>query len=245
MQLICIKQNKVLNIIMKSLNILTRNCLFYYVDNVVHHYTSSIECSNLLEQIPNAEEFNKLSIVIYNKLTSISGIERFTNLRELTILSNSISDLSLLSKLKYLTKLNLSEILVDSIKFIENLANLKSFSLVGFNYDKSKPLSLKPIRRLIKKYGKLESFDLRVNLYPNSTYPDYIFSDDHKVNLYKMFQDESYDADVASHKNYRNRLIYARKLILSLIIKNKIKYYWDRFLEAKKDSISRYCFLSN
>lgn len=64
-----------------------------------------------------------------------------------------------------------------------------------------------------------------------------------KINLYKhcYTKYKSYQM----FENYKARLEVARKILIKLLLKNRIKYFFNRFLEARKDGISRYCFLAN
>lgn len=64
-----------------------------------------------------------------------------------------------------------------------------------------------------------------------------------KLNLHKITNCNCTNFD--KKRNYKNRIRKARKIIIKLIIKNRIKYFWNRYLESTKDGISRFCYLSN
>lgn len=169
--------------------------------------------------------------IIHCNFKSLDGIELFPNLTELMIFNSSVRDFSIISNLKFLTVLSIESVFIDSFEFIQDLSELTYLTIIcGFKNN----ISLKNVSILIKKYNKLKILNF-----------DGFCHDDHKINFYKLSDLEFRKYGDPRLRNYQNRLKYCRKLILSLIIRNKIKIFWNLFLEAKKNGINRYCFLVN
>lgn len=74
---------------------------------------------------------------------------------------------------------------------------------------------------------QLSLFNLYRNNCSTNKAESRIFYNDDKLRIYKL------------------RLHKARKIIIKLLLKNRIRYFFDRFLESRKDGISRYCYLAN
>ena len=79
-------------------------------------------------QLNNINSDNIIELILYeNKLTDISGVKIFKNLKILWISGNNISDISViknLNRLEYLG-INYLELESDQIQYINNLNNLK------------------------------------------------------------------------------------------------------------------------
>lgn len=76
---------------------------------------------------------------------------------------------------------------------------------------------------------------LRINLYKVDFRPDLFF------NIEGLFS----KINAIKFNNYKLRLMKSRHYLLRLFLKNKIKYFWNKYLDSTKDGVSRICYLAN
>lgn len=79
--------------------------------------------------ISDMESFTKLSSPQYVSINSIKGLEYCTNLEELDLACNNISDISALKNLKKLSNLYISSNMIEDISALKDLKNLKELDI--------------------------------------------------------------------------------------------------------------------
>ena len=107
----------------------------------------------------NFEEIIELSLKD-NKLTDISGIKLFKNLKSLYLSNNKLTDISVLKTLKQLIVLNLSKNEIKNISVIQYLNNLEILTL-GWLKLKSNQIKYINSCKKLKEIHTIKAFENR------------------------------------------------------------------------------------
>ena len=83
-----------------------------------------------------------------NKLTDISGIKLFKNLKELELYNNQLTDISVIKNLNKLKMLDISENMLKDISVLKDLKNLIILSIINLKLESDQIQYIKSLKNL-------------------------------------------------------------------------------------------------